>query len=267
MPTTLQFRRGTTAQNNAFTGSAGEISVDTDLDTLVVHDGTTAGGHTLVTDTATQTLTNKTLTSPNITGLQLGGVAVTSTAAELSLLDGSTAGTVVNSKAVIYGASGEVDAASITKAGTNGVGNIGASGDTFNTVFAKATSAQYADLAERYATDVEYEPGTVVVIGGAKEVTACSSYADHKVLGIVSTDPAYKMNQSIEGQDIALTGRVPCKVMGPIERGDLLVTSTTTGHAEAWDPQNVVPGSVVGKALEAKTDSGPGVIEVAVGKV
>ena len=73
MPTVLQFRRGTTVQNDAFTGSVGEVSIDTDLDTLVVHDGTTAGGHTLVTDTATQTLTNKTLTSPNITSLSLGG--------------------------------------------------------------------------------------------------------------------------------------------------------------------------------------------------
>ena len=66
MPTQLQFRRGTTAQNNAFTGAAGEISIDTQLDTMRVHDGSTAGGQTLPTLTATQTLTNKTLTSPQI---------------------------------------------------------------------------------------------------------------------------------------------------------------------------------------------------------
>jgi len=103
MPTVLQFRRGTTAQNNAFTGSAGEVSIDTDLDTLVVHDGSTAGGHTLVTDTATQTLTNKTLTSPNITGLQLGGVAVTATAAELNYVDGVTSAiqTQLNAKGTV----------------------------------------------------------------------------------------------------------------------------------------------------------------------
>jgi hypothetical protein len=107
----------------------------------------------------------------------------------------------------------------------------------------------------------------VVVVGGDAEATACSSYSDHKALGIISTAPAYLMNNDIEGQDVALIGRVPCKVTGQIARGDLLVTSEVAGHAQAWDPQNFIPGSVVGKALEAKTDDGQGVIEVAVGKV
>lgn len=210
MPTVLQFRRGTTSQNNAFTGSAGEVSIDTDKDIVVVHDGSTAGGHPL-----------------------LGYVA------HADLLNGQA----------------------------DGVGNIGNAAVGFNTLHAKATSAQYADLAEKYNTDEMYAPGTVVVIGGDAEVTACTTPADHKVLGIVSTDPAYKMNQNTQGQDIALTGRVPCKVTGQIVRGDLLVTSDVVGHAQAWDPANFIPGSVVGKALEAKEDNGTGVIEVAVGKV
>ena len=66
MPTVLQFRRGTAAQNNAFTGSAGELSIDTESDTIRVHDGSTAGGFTIAQLAATQTLTNKTLTSPQI---------------------------------------------------------------------------------------------------------------------------------------------------------------------------------------------------------
>jgi len=64
MPTILQFRRGTTSQNNAFTGSAGELSFDSTLNNLRIHDGSTAGGHSFVQTTSTQTLTNKTLTSP-----------------------------------------------------------------------------------------------------------------------------------------------------------------------------------------------------------
>jgi hypothetical protein len=73
------------------------------------------------------------------------------------------------------------------------------------------------------------------------------------------------MNQSTEGQDVALLGRVPCKVVGQINRGDLLVTSATPGHAESWDGE-YAPGSIVGKALEAKDTDDAGVIEVAVGR-
>lgn len=148
---------------------------------------------------------------------------------------------------------------------SDGVGNIGSSSVGFDTVHAKATSAQYADLAERYITDKEYAPGTVVVIGGDNEATECTAVNDHAVLGIISTDPAVKMNQSINGQDIALTGRVPCKVVGKVNRGELLVTSATPGHAEVRQGE-YVPGTIIGKALESKTTEDPGVIEVAVGR-
>ena len=87
MPTVLQFRRGTTSQNNSFTGSAGEVSIDTTLDTLRVHDGSTAGGFEITSNAATQTLTNKTLTSPKIgtsildtNGNELFNVTATSSA-------------------------------------------------------------------------------------------------------------------------------------------------------------------------------------------
>ena len=77
MPTALQLRRGSTSQNNAFTGAVGEVSVDTDKDTLRVHDGSPAGGFEVITATATQTLTNKTLTSPNISGAAFTGASFT----------------------------------------------------------------------------------------------------------------------------------------------------------------------------------------------
>ena len=77
MPTALQLRRGSTSQNNSFTGAVGEVSVDTDKDTLRVHDGSTAGGFEVITATATQTLTNKTLTSPNISGASFTGASFT----------------------------------------------------------------------------------------------------------------------------------------------------------------------------------------------
>ena len=128
-----------------------------------------------------------------------------------------------------------------------------------------ATSALYADLAERYEADSVYEPGTVLVIGGDKEVTTTVIYADTRVAGIVSTNPAYMMN-SEAGTDethpyIALKGRVPCKVIGPINKGDLLVTSAHPGYACVG--QSVFGGAIIGKALENKSE-GFGVIEVLV---
>ena len=129
-----------------------------------------------------------------------------------------------------------------------------------------ATSSLYADLAERYEADAVYEYGTVLVIGGDKEVTTTAIYADTRVAGIVSKNPAYMMN-SEAGTDethpyIALKGRVPCKVLGPITKGDLLVTSGTPGYAQVWTSQ-APEGSVIAKALKTHIE-GLGIIEVLV---
>jgi len=130
---------------------------------------------------------------------------------------------------------------------------------------AQATSAQYADLAERYEADAVYEVGTVLVIGGLKEVTTTTKFADTRVAGIVSKKPAYLMNSDAGNDEthpaIALKGRVPCKVHGYIERGDLLVTSDYSGYATA--AKSVSEGSVIGKALQSNLQ-GFGVIEVLV---
>ena len=128
-----------------------------------------------------------------------------------------------------------------------------------------ASAAQYADLAERYEADAEYEVGTVLVIGGEKEVTVTTTFADTRVAGIVSKNPAYMMN-SEAGSDkthpyIALKGRVPCKVQGYIKKGDLIVTSSTPGYGIA--ASNVFGGSIIGKALGSQSE-GFGVIEVLV---
>ena len=129
------------------------------------------------------------------------------------------------------------------------------------TITATATQAQYADLAEKYTADEDYEPGTVVIFGGDEEVTACEIEADHRVAGVVSTDPAYLMNSDADGVAIALKGRVPCKVTGPVVKGDLMVASSVKGHAKA--DNNAGPGRIIGKAI-GEIDSGEGVIEVLV---
>ena len=153
----------------------------------------------------------------------------------------------------------------IVNGGTSGTGNIGATGATFNTVFAKATTAQYADLAENYSGDAVYEPGTVVHFGGSQEVTLCDEDMCRRVAGVVSTNPAYLMNSHLQGiaTAVALQGRVPCKVRGTVRLGDMMVSA---GNGFARAEADPVLGSVIGKAL-ADFDGIEGVIEVVVGRV
>ena len=134
-------------------------------------------------------------------------------------------------------------ATALANGGTAGSGNIGASGQGFNTIFAKATSAQYADLAENYESDFDYSPGTVVMLGGEKEVTIAIGYATRRIAGVVSTDPAFLMNDTARGivVPVALTGRVPCYVNGYAHKGDLMVCSNVPGVAVAWGDSNDPP--------------------------
>jgi hypothetical protein len=129
-----------------------------------------------------------------------------------------------------------------------------------------ATDAEYADLAERYVTDIAYELGTVLMIGGQEEMTICTERASVKWGGIISVHPAFRMNSALADIDthpfVALKGRLPCKVIGPINKGDLLVTSATPGYAEVYkDGDSAL--AVLAKALQS---CGPGenVIEVMV---
>ena len=363
MPTVLQFRRGTTTQNNAFTGNAGELSVDTTLDTVRIHDGSTAGGFTLTQNAATQTLTNKTLTSPvlttptvatsitinaagelrfgdsdtsNYVGFKSPGTVGSNVIWTLPSADGSSgqalvtdasgnlsfaaagatisADTSTNTNFLLYFAStttgaltavkqdsgliynpstgslsssvfignltgvassvtSQANSATTTAASTNTANQIvlrdGSGNLTAGTITALATSARYADLAERYTADADYEPGTVVELGGEQEVTQTTRPISVAIAGIVSTDPAYLMNADLtDGISVALIGRIPCKVIGTIHKGDILVSSLTPGHAEAHrDIHSPPAGSVIGKAIESKSNDGSGVIEVLVGRL
>ena len=158
-----------------------------------------------------------------------------------------------------------VSTGSIINTNANGIGNIGTSAGYFNTVFAKATSAQYADLAEIYQADDNYDAGTVLVFGGVFEVTASTTECDTRVAGVVSTNPAYIMNSGSDGIAVALTGRVPCRVKGPVNKGDVLITSKTNGTAQRIGDQ-WYPGCVIGKSLEDISDDSIKLIEIAVGR-
>jgi hypothetical protein len=175
-----------------------------------------------------------------------------------------TGGTITSTGTLAVNATSANTASTVVA--RDGSGNFSA-----GVITATATAARYADLAEKYTSDVQYPPGTVVELGGEAEVTRSTGPNSRKIAGIVSTDPAYLMNNDLEGDtvvDVALIGRVPCMVTGIVSKGDLLVSSSQPGHACAWtNATNPPAGSVVGKAIENKTDENPGVIEVLVGRM
>lgn len=164
---------------------------------------------------------------------------------------------------------GGVTMGSSISASANNTYNIGSSSNKFATIYAttfsgEATTALYADLAENYVADKQYDAGTVVEFGGAEEITVAAP-GSTRVAGVVSTAPGFLMNAGLKGTNVvavAFTGRVPCKVTGSVRKGDMLVASGN-GHATvARDPKI---GQIVGKAL-ANFDGQSGVIEVAVGR-
>ena len=160
-----------------------------------------------------------------------------------------------------------VSVQSIAKTGSNGVGNIGSSGSYFNQVFATATTALYADVAERFEADALLEPGTVVELGGIKEITKANHDLSENVFGVISTRPAYTMNGGAGEDDthprVAMTGRVPVKVTGYVKKGDRLV-SAGSGQARAAQPGEATAFNVIGRSLVDKPTPEPGTIEAIV---
>jgi len=200
-------------------------------------------------DFPTSTLTVDTLIANNITGLA-------ATASQVAL----TADNTTNATRYITFSD-------------NATGNNGLKTDTSlyynpstDTLTTTATQANYADLAEKYLVDKEYEVGTVLCIGGVAEVTQCKDNNCSKVVGVVSDKPAFIMNGSLEGMSVAvaLTGRVQCKVCGPIRKGDMIVSCEQEGcgRAEA-EPR---PGTLIGKSLVNDDSTGERLVEIVVGK-
>ena len=155
-----------------------------------------------------------------------------------------------------------------TEDGTS-TGNIAIT--SYATLRATATSAQYADLAERYHADASYEYGTVVKLGGNNEITKCTQQSDTDVFGVISEDPAFAMNSGAGPNSthpyVALTGRVKCSVVGPVQKGDRLVSSSTPGCAESVsDLSSVSLYAVIGRSLETSDSPGVKYLEIAVGK-
>lgn len=182
-------------------------------------------------------------------------------------------GGVTTSICTIYGANATANfgnalaVGSIAHSAANGVGNIGSSSSYFNTIFATATTALYADVAERFASDVEYAPGTVVELGGSAEITMVTEDASDRVFGVISTRPAFTMNggagDNATHPPVAMTGRVPVLVKGSVRKGDRLV-SAGNGFARAALPGEATAFNVIGRALVDKFDTETGTVEAIV---
>ena len=178
--------------------------------------------------------------------------------------DGGVATTVMT----VDGSTGTLQmSADIVNAQADGVGNIGSSTVGFNTIHAKATSAQYADLAERFEADVAYPAGTVVELGGEKEVTVANQDLTDAVFGVISTQAAYLMNGSAGNNEthppIAMSGRVPVRVIGEVSKGDRLV-SAGNGIARSAKQGEANAFNVIGRALESKGSTEEGTVEAIV---
>jgi hypothetical protein len=146
--------------------------------------------------------------------------------------------------------------------------DLGSTNKRYATIYGVATSAQYADIAERFAADTPMDPGTIVALGGAEEITKTANKADENVFGVISEMPAFRMNDGA-GDDtthpfVAFSGRVSCKVKGPVTKGDRLVSSDIPGVAVKADPNDNWKATF-GRALVDKTTEEVGKITIAIG--
>ena len=179
----------------------------------------------------------------------------------------TVAGNITATGGTVSFGTGNVAIGNLINNNSNGVGNLGSSTRYFNTVFALATSAQYADVAERFAADDTYLAGTVVEIGGPAEVTMSVQELSENVFGVISSRAAYLMNSGAGTDEthppIAMTGRVPVRVTGSVKKGDRLV-SAGNGLARSAQPGEANSFNVIGRALADKNDISEGLVEAIV---
>jgi hypothetical protein len=251
------------------TKSGGNIRTPLMMKNFDLTPGTT-NAYNLGTDTLKwNTIYATTINAGTIVGNITGGMTGIASKSSTLIIDPAAADvawTAGTSEAAVetHYRSARTTAAQYSIAARDGSGDL-----TANLFKGTATQAQYADLAERYAADSYYEPGTVLVFGGEQEVTTTVTVADTRVAGVVSTDPAYLMNSEAGDNSthpaVALRGKIPVKVSGAVKKGDVLVSSFIPGYAEVAANQfNVPAAAIIGKSLENKEDTGTGIIMIVV---
>ena len=199
-----------------------------------------------------------------------GNIIGTLAPSSITVSGNATVGNLIVNGTAAAGSGVLIVSGNIQTSTANATANIGNASNYFNRLFAQATTALYADLAEVYKSDAQYPPGTVVVFGGTQEVTMSTVSHDNKIAGVVSTHPAHVMNSGLQSEftvEVGLIGRVPCRVIGPISAGDRMVSSNRAGVAERLDMTKYQPGVIIGKALESYSSTDVGTIEVVVGRL
>ncbi len=207
-------------------------------------------------------------TTPNVSGLQVNRGAG-STATEKALL-WAWDETFADDGTTIHGnVGGAFTAFARERSGTLTPGTADLVDIRANVVHALSTSAQYADVAERFAADAPMAEGAVVMLGGAQEITETDADMSDTVFGVVSTMPAYAMNTGAGNNEshpfVAMTGRTPVRVTGQVSKGQRLVSSNVKGTARAVsNTDSINPFHVIGRALENKTTDGIGLVNCVV---
>ena len=207
-----------------------------------------------------------------LTGNVTGTADVATVATTVTITDNESTN---ENNAIIFTAGGDTDGGNLglesdgTCTYNPSTGKITATG-FIGTLTGTASAAQYSDVAERFASDSVYAPGTVVALGGAEEITQVNEEASDEVFGVVSGEhqAAFKMNAGAGSDDshpfVAMTGRVDVKVIGTVNKGDRLVSASVPGYAKSAQKSECTAFNVIGRALNSKTTAGQGSVLAAV---
>ena len=264
---------GTAAVATAIT--AADESSDTSCNVLFV----TAATGDLPPKTGTNLTFNSSsgvLTATGFAGALTGDVTGTADVATVATTVTITDNESTNeNNPVVFVAGGDLDGGNLglesdgTCTYNPSTGKITATG-FIGTLTGTASAAQYSDVAERFASDSVYAPGTVVALGGAEEITQVNEEASDEVFGVISGEhqAAFKMNAGAGSDDshpfVAMTGRVDVKVIGTVNKGDRLVSASVPGYAKVAQKSECTAFNVIGRALTSKTTAGQGSVLAAV---
>ena len=252
--------------------STGLCTITATGNTVITNNALISGNLVLTGDltvngsTTTVSSTNTTI-ADNLIELNTG-ISASSNDAGIIIERGSTG----NNAAIVWDESADKFAMGLTTStAADKSGGITVSvGTLLANLEGTATAAQYSDVAERFASDSVYTPGTVVALGGAEEITQVNEEASDEVFGVVSSleQAAFKMNDGAGNNEthpyIAMTGRVDVKVIGIVNKGDRLISASVPGYARAATKAECTAFNVIGRALTSKTTAGQGSVLAAV---